>query len=307
MQEEKHLSPETIEKYVKGELSGDEVVDAERHLAGCAKCKMKTDTLRSFSSLWSEWTAKAHGEAHRKADEKRLVTIRKLLSERNVQELMEKFTDLIKKGPVHLQKSLEAMSQNLNDLFRRTFSYPTPSFAPVFGQYPITVLSPFGKVRYPIVFEWQPYEGADKYVVSIEEANWSYGTTATKVEISPKELELTHGREYMWGLKIMSGEKVIEEITGFFSFATEDEITELTEIEEQLKGIEPEQDKFVLWGGIFEEKEFYMEAVEEYKKAYQIEPVEGIAYRIANCYDRLELEELRDEWNRKILEKDLEK
>ncbi|TSA05906.1 MAG: zf-HC2 domain-containing protein [Deltaproteobacteria bacterium] len=305
MQEEKHLSPETIEKYVKGELSGDEVVDAERHLAGCAKCKMKTDTLRSFSSLWSEWTAKAHGEAHRKADEKRLVTIRKLLSERKVQELMEKFTDLIKKGPVHLQKSLEAMSQNLNDLFRRTFTYPTPSFAPVFGEYPITVLSPFGKVFYPIVFEWQPYEGADKYIISIEEANWSYGTTATKVEVGPGELQLIYGKEYMWEIRIMSGEELTDKIVGFFSLAAEDEIRELTEIEGRTESIEPEQDSCILWAGILEEKEFYIEAIEQYKKAYALEPSNGVAYRIAYCYDKLELEELRDKWNRKILEENV--
>ena len=49
-----------------------------------------------------------------------------------------------------------------------------------------------------------------------------------------------------------------------------------------------------------EEKEFYMDAIEKYKEAYAIEPSPGIAYRIAYCYDKLELEELRDEWNKKI-------
>ena len=44
-----------------------------------------------------------------------------------------------------------------------------------------------------------------------------------------------------------------------------------------------------------------MEAVVQYKAAYVLEPQNGIAYRIAYCYDRLELEELRDEWNGKIL------
>jgi len=71
-------------------------------------------------------------------------------------------------------------------------------------------------------------------------------------------------------------------------------------MEEQLKGVETEQDKLILWGGILEEKRFYMEAIDQYKKAYASEPLDGIAYRIAYCYDRLELEELRDEWNKRI-------
>ena len=300
MPEEKHLSPETIEKYVEEELSRDELVDAEWHIARCAECKTKADSLRSFSSLWRQWTAKAHGEAHRKADEKRLIIIRKVLRERKAQELMERFMDLIKRAPVHLRKPLETMGQNLNELFRTTFTYPTPSFASVFGEYPVMVLSPFGKVYYPIVFEWQPYEGADRNIISIEEANWSYSTTATKVKVGPQELKLVFGNEYMWELKVMKKDEVIEEENGFFSLPTEVELSEIQEIENQTKKIAPEEQRFILWGGILEEKEFYMEAIQKYKQAYAIEPSPGVAYRIASCYDKLELEELRNEWNKRI-------
>lgn len=300
MQEEKHLLLETIEKYIERELSGNELVDAERHMARCTKCKTKADSMRNFCSLWRQWTAKAHGEAYRKADEKKLAAIRKLLSERKAQELMEKFVDLIKESPIHLQKSLEGMGQNLNELFQRTFTYPTPSFAPVFGEYLVTVLSPFGKVYPPIVFEWQPYEGADKYIISIEEANWSYSTTGTKVEVGPEELALIYGREYMWELKVMKRDEVIEEENGFFSLATGEELREIEEVEGRFRKIVPEEQKFILWGSILEEKEFYMEAIQKYKQAYATERSSGVAYRIACCYDKLELEELRDEWNKKV-------
>jgi len=44
----------------------------------------------------------------------------------------------------------------------------------------------------------------------------------------------------------------------------------------------------------------FIEAINKYKEAYALQPLPGIAYRIAYCYDRLELEELRNEWNKKI-------
>jgi len=145
-----------------------------------------------------------------------------------------------------------------------------------------------------------PYEGADRYTISVEDTNWSFTTKETKIETNIGTLKLDYGKEYMWELKVMKGEEVIDEITGFFSLATEDEVEELMEIEKQIKNIEPENDRFILWGGILEEKEFYMEAIEQYKSAYTLEPLSGIAYRIAYCYDKLGSEELRDKGNRKI-------
>jgi tetratricopeptide (TPR) repeat protein len=53
---------------------------------------------------------------------------------------------------------------------------------------------------------------------------------------------------------------------------------------------------------ILERKEFYIEAIEQYKKAYELDPFNGLAYKIAYCYDKLDLEEHRDEWNNKIIE-----
>ena len=57
-----------------------------------------------------------------------------------------------------------------------------------------------------------------------------------------------------------------------------------------------------MWGGTLEEKELYMDAVQKYKQAYAIQLSPGVAYRIACCYDKLELEDLREEWNKKIPE-----
>lgn len=226
--------------------------------------------------------------------------IEKTQREKTVNALMARFAEMVKKSPVDLWKKFEATGERLENLFQTTFAYPAPSFPPVFGEYPVTVLSPFGKVRYPIIFEWDPYEETDKYIISIEDLDWSYTTGKTRVEVDQKEVPLIYGNEYMWELKVMRGDEIIEEENGFFSLLSEEELTEIELIENQIKDIIPEDHKFILWGGILEEKEFYMDAIEKYKQAYSIEPSPGVAYRIAYCYDKLELEELRDEWNKKI-------
>jgi hypothetical protein len=106
----------------------------------------------------------------------------------------------------------------------------------------------------------------------------------------------------MWELKVMKGNDVLEEESGFFSLPAEEELKELEGIEYQLRINRPEQENLILWGGILEEEEFYMDAIEKYRQAYALEASPGLAYRIAYCYDKLELEELRDGWNKKILD-----
>jgi len=236
--------------------------------------------------------------------EKVRTAVEKNLRKKKVESLMQKLSDLTKKAPSYLQDSMESIRQNLGDLFRRTFTYPSPCFSPVFGEAQVTVLSPFGKVRYPIVFEWNPYEGADRYEISVEDVGWSRNTTDTTIEVSQADLMLGYGKEYMWELKILKEGKPVDEITGFISLGTEEEIKEIENMERELTSIAAEEDRLLLLAGILEEKEFLIEAIEKYKSAYIIDPSDGIAYRISYCYDKLALEELRDEWNRKILEKE---
>lgn len=173
-------------------------------------------------------------------------------------------------------------------------------FAPVFGEYKANVLSPFGTIRYPIIFEWLCYEEADQYSVSIEGSDWSFNTSDTHIELTEKDLKLNCGKEYMWELKVMKGEEVIDEITGFFSLISQKELEEVEEIEHYIEDIEPEEDRLLLFGEILERKKLFIEAIQKYKQSYALQPFPGLAYRIAFCYDKLELEELRDEWKLEI-------
>ena len=228
--------------------------------------------------------------------------IEKAQREKTLNTLMARFAEMVKKSPADLRKEFEAIGEKLENLLQRTFTYPAPAFPPVFGEYPVTMLSPFGKVRYPVIFEWHPYEEADEYIISIEDIDWSFKTGKTRIEANQKELSLICGNEYMWELKVMKGNDVLEEESGFFSLPAEEELKELEGIEYQLRINRPEQENLILWGGILEEKEFYMDAIDKYRQAYALEPSPGLAYRIAYCYDKLELEELRDGWNKKILD-----
>lgn len=217
-----------------------------------------------------------------------------------VRVIGEKFQKLIADSPLDVRQAFAEMKSHVDAILESIFILPVQRFSPVFGEHRVTVLSPFGKVRYPIVFEWMPFEDADGYVLSIEDADWSVRTQGTKIEVKPEEVAIEDGTEYVWKLKVMKNEEIVDRITGFFNLVARSEQEELSDLEERLQSVEPEQDRFILLTGVLEEKEFYIEAIENYKKLYASEPIDGIAYRIAFCYDKLELEELKDEWNRRI-------
>lgn len=287
------LSEIDISAYLERQATAEEKTHIEEHLSNCNYClSLLVETEKALKEGLNEEPTFS--------GEKIMETVLKQLREKKADALIGKFAALIKKSPPVVKKTFEAIRDDIETMIKNTFTYPSPRFEPVFGESLATVLSPFGKMRYPIIFEWMPFEGADHYTISVDNTNWSFDTSETRIKVSPKEPGLDYGNEYMWELKVVKGEKIVKEIRGFFSLATEDEIRDLIEIENQLKNIKSEFDRLILWGGILEEKGFYMEAVEQYKKAYDLESVDGIAYRIAYCYDRLELEELRDEWNGKI-------
>ena len=286
------LLEERLWEYAEGGMEQGEEEPFWKQVQGCRYCLQKLIKIQSALNDVQQEPGRSYERIHE--------VIEKREREKSIAALTSKFADMLKKSPPNLRKRIEAISEKVENLLRRTFAYPTPHFAPVFGELTGGILSPFGKVRYPVVFEWEPYEDADRYTISVEDANWSHATGGTRFEVSPQELDLMYDSEYMWELNVMRGDETIEEENGFFSLPAERELREIEEIEDQIRGVSGEKDRLILWGGILEEKGFLMEAVVNYKNAYTIDPFPGIAYRIACCYDNLELEELRDEWNKKI-------
>lgn len=293
------LSDMEIAGYIENRISQKEKKSIEEHISRCEYC---LDILANTSLTLYE--RKEESEFLLSYD-KTLAVVRKRLRKEKANALMRKYIALLKESPFHVQKSLIKMKHVIKVMLEQSFTYPFPQFAPVFGECEANVLSPFGKIRYPVIFEWNPFKDANSYQIAVEGTDWSLRTAKTKLTIGPDKLKLNYDKEYMWELKILKDEDVIDEITGFFSFASVNEQKELAEIENQLTDIVPNEDQLMLLAGILETKEFYIEAIDQYKKAYAFGPLGGIAYRIAYCYEMLELENLRDEWNRKILKNEL--
>jgi len=103
----------------------------------------------------------------------------------------------------------------------------------------------------------------------------------------------------MWELKMMKEGGVIDEVKGFFSLGSEEELKELETVE-NLLAARSEEDRLMIFGGILEQKRFFVDAISHYKRCYELNNVPAIAHRIACCYDKLELEGPKYEWNERI-------
>ncbi|MFH1625228.1 MAG: hypothetical protein ABID54_08770 [Pseudomonadota bacterium] len=302
MQDEKHIEIGTIQEYLEGRLEGARLLEVESHLGLCTKCKKMLANYTRVSEILEKWSAPTHGIAYRNADTKRVVKIRSEANKMKARLLMNQFDALTKRKSPYLLAMLGRTRERLRDLFETAFTYPFPRFSSVFGEYQGLLLSPFGKLRFPIVFEWRPYKEADQYHISIEGVDWIVRTSKTKVVADEHSLTIEHGKEYMWTIKAMRGKEIIAQENGFFSLANETECMELLSLEKHIHDIPENSDRLLLFGGVLEFKEFYTEAIEKYRLAYELAPFPGIAYRIAYCYDRLQLEDLREHWNRMIPE-----
>ena len=203
---------------------------------------------------------------------------------------------IIEEKAGHLAKLVD----DLKTTFIKSFTYPTPCFSPVFGESRFAVIGPYGKVRYPIIFEWRPHEKACEYVLRLDELNKVYRTTDTKLIVEAGTCELVDGEEYMWELVVHGEDEILTEEYGFFSLAGEKALKDIQSAEAAFDHITGTMEKNLLMAGLFEKSGFFMEAVDRYTTVYEQEPLAGIAYRIACCYDQLTLDELKADWNQKI-------
>ena len=217
-----------------------------------------------------------------------------------VHRLLDRFKHVVSSIAEDRASQLGRLVDDLKTTFIESFTYPTPCFSPVFGESRFAVIGPYGKVRYPIVFEWRPHEKAYEYVLRIDELNKVYRTTETKLVVEAGTCEIVDGEEYMWELAVHGEDEILTEEYGFFSFAGEDALRDIQLAEEAFGHITGGMEENLLMAGLLEKSGFFMEAVDRYTTVYEQEPLAGIAYRIACCYDQLELDELRADWNRKI-------
>lgn len=283
-------------EYLGGHISTTARMKIENHLSTCEYC---LSILCKTKEIMKENSSE---DLPHQILVKSTSIVKKSLRMKKVVKVIDTFSELIKKRPQNEWDFLQKVEHDFETIIKSAFTYPYPRFSPVFGESQIGVISPFGKVRYPIVFEWQPVQSANLYEISIKDIEWFFKTEETRVIITEEQLKraLNHDKEIMWIIKAKKHNETLEEESGFFSLITPEEKEIIEEIEVNIKKLAQGDEKFIIWGGLLESSGLLMEAIEKYKQLYSKYSSPSIAYFIASCYDKLELEDLREKWNNKI-------
>lgn len=288
-----YLSEEMLWQFVEKSLGENDEKKVMKHLGHCEHCRACVHRIKSSIEQAGRTVLLTADET------KSAVAIRQ--REKMKTGVWHQMKDFMNSFPEVYKTFFNELSVQFENKINIIFTYPSPRLEPVFGgSHEFLVYSPFGKVRFPIQFRWEPLPQAEEYEISIDEIQWQCVTRDKECLLEQKPPEMDYGQEYSWNLRIYSAGRIVDEATGFFELATLEEHEKIKEIEQRVSRIQDAFGRFVIWAQVLESKEFVIEAIENYIKAYSIHPVPGIAYSIACCYDLLELEELRDEWNNQI-------
>ena len=63
----RHITLEAVADYFEGRLPDAQEGEIETHFAECEQCTNRARQYYAFTALWNGWTARAHGEAYRRA------------------------------------------------------------------------------------------------------------------------------------------------------------------------------------------------------------------------------------------------
>jgi len=283
-----------IKSLLSGKISNNKRQKIIEHFCKCRNCVQVL--IKTWDSIRKNYAATSRFSL----EERTLHTVMNKVREKRKQTLLTKVDYFISSLPVQMQKTFTRKFNRIKKRISVAFSDPTPAFPPVFGKELVCVISPFGKVEYPIIFEWRSYGEKCIYEVLIKDINWSVITVETTLQFNKGKLALVYGEEYMWELRVKKDNEIIDEVNGFITLATLEEMKIINKFEKHIAGVEPVEDRLVFWGEFFEEMEFYMDAIKKYRDSFNILQSSALAYKIAYCYDKLELENLREEWNKII-------
>jgi hypothetical protein len=283
--------------YVENKLSAPEVAGVLTHVSACPHC------LGLFAALHRQPLAADSLPADPAAAERLAQTVRGAVRQEYGESLLAKFREIVRASQNDLRSYLEQAAGGLVSLIQSSFVYPTPVFAPAAGPSPPAVLSPFGKMRFPILFRWEPYLQSDSYELFVPEAGWSTRTTRSRLLVAEGQA-LQFGREYSWRLEFHRQSDVLAEAPGAFSVLSAGESQLMARVEERMQNVEPEADRLTLWGGLLEHGGLAAEAVQNYRRGHLLRPSAGLAYRIACCFDRFGMAHLRDRWIQQVVELD---
>ncbi len=282
----KHLSLNQILAYVHRVLNETEILKTDCHLADCNFCAKRVKThymlKNHFDVIWKFCVTEEHGEEMIKNHVVALISVMETLSQ----------------NPL-----LKINCQDAIRFIKKVFPSPILQLSPVFGvaaSSEITMLSPFGKVKFPIVFEWKENPSIQKTIIKISDGEFT--TEATNIELDRDTFSFLHDKEYEWEILMVNTEGIlIEGPIGYCTTCSAEEEDLLREFEHEIKGLNlPAAMHQVLSGVMFETKGFYIDAIASYKNAFKSNKERELIIRIANCYEKLELKGLREEWRYRL-------
>lgn len=269
-----------------GLLEPDEEEAMWKHVETCEHCVNKANLIiRSLEVMEREWQMPYE-------------EVRNLIKSKDKVRLLTTVIEELSK-----QHSLKELLEGVTEFINKVFSFPLPQLSPFFGESEIDVievLSPFGKVRYPIVFEWNTVTAVKEFLIKV--GGREFSTTSTRLELEKDIMPLNYGEEYEWEiLMIDRSGKAIEGPIGYYALCTVEEERSLSLIDKEIMGMDlPEETVNTLCGVVLEKKGFFVEAIERYKKAYGISKSADLVVRIAACYEELGLNDLREEWKNRL-------
>lgn len=280
-----------LEMLLHGILEYDEEKQIWEHVETCSYCASRVSMIAdSFRSVENE---------HKMGLEEMQELVRQ---KERVDKLVSMIDELSK--VTTLSKVLEGVGEFVN----RVFSFPFPELSPAFGQSDaskVKVISPYGKVRFPVIFQWKECVDIEQYI--IKTAGRKLVAGCTRLEISEEDLDLSYGKEYEWELILVrKGGEQIEGPIGYYATCTEEEADSLGRIDTEIMRMElSEESVSVVQGAVLEKRGFYVEAIEQYTKAYNLSGLKSIAVRIATCYEELGLNDFREEWKDRLYQESL--
>ncbi len=287
------LSSDLIERYARNSVTEHQRATIAEHASRCRLCRQSLVSVMS-----REGTQRMTSAADQMAEN--ATTLIDGVKARWLSGLL-RHLDAIGASARHgLAAELQVLISQAKASLQSALASPTPRMDPVFGSGRPSVLRPFGKVGFPITFEWQPLGtdgGICSYQISVHETGWSTATSDTKLSFSRQELDLDYGQKCTWQLTVLQNEYAEKRLYGNFITIDEQSEKHIVGFNELLSAVELDTDRLVVHGSLLEAMELFVDAIDHYRQAYELSPSPGIAYRIAVCYDQLKLYDLREQWN----------
>ncbi len=221
--------------------------------------------------------------------------------------LVDHFRHIVERSQGDTRDRLVALQGNVANIIGDSFRFPLtlPRWEPVQAPTGPLLLSPLGKVRFPLRFELEPETKGYRCELLAGTSPQRLDTQDLGGSLAAADSAWLPGSEVFWMLVEWRGDAKVGSTHGSFVVATQEEADKLNELETLFKNIDQPVEELSLWGCICEAQGFFDEAIQSYRKTYSASVKAGSpsvesAYRIACCYDHLGAGPLRDRWSHRV-------